>query len=126
MKGSGVKRVDAIIQDVKVSRVAEIFKRRPSSLRINETDALIVRAKTADGREAARVFYLCLKADGTVDLETIASGLSRARRNRLTSFLRYYGLVNSKERRYKLKESIKSWSGRHVEALADADLIFVP
>jgi len=117
-----VDRVGAIIQDVYISGLGA---RRPKGLKINETEALVVRAKTDDGRVAARTFYLCLKPDGTLDLETIASGASRTRRRRFATFLKYYGLLD-KQRRYNLKEAIKSWRGRHVEALKDCDMIFVP
>jgi hypothetical protein len=120
-----VDRVGAVIQDVEIASVGEIFSRRPRGLRINETEALIVRAMTDDGRIAARAFYLCLKPDGTVDLDTIASGRSRARRRRLASFLKYYGLIN-REGRYNLREAVKGWHGKQVEALRDCDLIFVP
>ncbi|MCX8206339.1 MAG: hypothetical protein N3G75_00700 [Methanothrix sp.] len=118
-------RVGAVIQDAGIARVSELFSRRPRGLRINETEALVVRARTDDGRIAARMFYLCLKPDGTVDLDTIASGRSRARRRRLASFLRYYGLIN-REERYNLREAVKGWEGKQVEAMRDCDLIFVP
>lgn len=118
-------RVGAIIQYAEIARIGEIFPRRPRGLRINETEALIVRARTNDGRIAARTFYLCLKPDGTMDLDTIASGISRSRRRRLASFLKYYGLLN-KEERYNLREAVKGWLGKHVEAMRECDLIFVP
>jgi hypothetical protein len=120
-----VDRIGATIQDVRIARVGEIFSRRPKGLRINETEALIVRARTDDGRIATRTFYLCLRPDGTTDLDTIASGRSRTRRRRLASFLKYYGLMN-RERRCNLREAVKGWCGRHVEAMRDCDLIFVP
>lgn len=118
-------RIGAVIQDAEIARVGDIFSRRPRGLRINETEALIVRARTDDGRIAARTFYLCLKPDGTLDLDTIAAGRSRARRRRLASFLKYYGLI-SREEQYNLREAVKGWYGKHVEAMKDCDLIFVP
>lgn len=118
-------RIGAVIQDAEISSVSEIFSKRPKGLRINETEALVVRARTDDGRIAARTFYLCMKPDGTMDLDTIASGVSRTRRRRLASFLKYYGLIN-RERRYNLREAVKGWHGKRVEAMKDCDLIFVP
>lgn len=125
-------KVKAVIEDAGVYKIGDLFTRKPSGLKINETDAIVVTAKTEEGdRMVTRTFYFCLKPDGTFYEESIARNPSRARRRRLASFLRHYKLARD-VKSYNIKRRIGEWRGVPVEVIPvekdgiKDEMIYVP
>lgn len=121
-------KVKAVIEEAGVYKIGELFTKRPSGLKINETDAIVVTAKTERGeRVVSRTFYFCLKPDGTFCEESIARNGSRARRHRLASFLRHYKIAED-VKRYNIREKIGEWRGVSVEVvpIEKDGIIYVP
>ncbi len=113
-----MEKARAVIEEASIHKIYDLFSTKPGGLRFNDTDAIVVTAKTEDGRKITRTFYFGLKADGTFDEKSIAADGSRARRQRLASFLKYYGIAgNVKE--YNIKERIGEWKGKTVEVVFD-------
>ncbi len=121
-----MKRVHGTIEDVSLHRIYELFNRKPSGLKFNDTDALVITVKTEDGKKINNTFYFCLKPDGTFDQRPISHG-SRARIQRLVSFLTYYGITGDVGR-YNIKEKISEFKGRSLEVLlSEKDgMIYIP
>jgi hypothetical protein len=69
-----------------------------------------------DGRQVGATFYFCLKPDGTFEEEALGRDAVKARRHKLASFLRYYGLADEVDK-YKLKERINELKGKNVEVV---------
>lgn len=106
----------AVVEEAEVHRISELFKKKPPGLRFNETDALVITARMQDGRQVGATFYFTLKPDGTFEEEAMGRTAVKARRHRLASFLRYYGLTREIDK-YKLKEGIKELKGKAVEVI---------
>jgi hypothetical protein len=122
-----MEKAGAVIEEASLHKIYDLFSRKPGGLKFNDTDAIVVTAKTEDGKKITRTFYFCLKPDGTFDEKTVARDGSRARRQRLASFLRYYRLAeNVKE--YNIKERIGEWKGKTVEVVFDEkdESIYIP
>lgn len=111
-----METVKAVVEEAKVHKISEIFRRKPHGLGFNETEALIVKARTADGRQVGATFYFSLKPDGTFEEEAIGRDAVKARRHRLASFLRYYRLADDVNK-YKLKDRISELKGWNVEVV---------
>ncbi len=111
-----MEKVRAVIEEASFHKIYDMFSRKPGGLKFSDTDAIVVTAKTEDGKKITRTFYFCLKPDGTFDEKTIARDGSRARRQRLASFLRYYRLAEN-VKGYNIKERIGEWKGRTIEVL---------
>ena len=109
-------RIEAVIEAAEVRKVGEIFRKKPGGLRFNETEALIVKARTRDGRQVGATFYFSLKPDGTFEDHALGADAAKARRRRLASFLKYYRIAEDVSE-YKLKERVNEWKGRIVEAV---------
>ena len=121
-------KVKAVIEDAGVYKIGDLFTKKPSNLKINETDAIVVTAKTERGdRVVSRTFYFCLKPDGTFYEESIARNGSRFRRHRLASFLRHYKIAED-VKRYNIREKIGEWRGVPVEVvpIEKDGIIYVP
>jgi hypothetical protein len=115
-------RIEAVIEAAEVRKVGDIFRKKPGGLRFNETEALIVKARTRDGRQVGATFYFSLKPDGTFEDHPLGADAAKARRRRLASFLRYYRIAEDVSE-YKLKERVNEWKGRIVEAVpSDGEL----
>jgi len=108
--------IKAVVEEAKVHKISEIFRRKPHGLGFNETEALIVKARTADGRQVGATFYFSLKPDGTFEEEALGRDAVKARRHRLASFLRYYGLADDINK-YKLKDRISELKGWNIEVV---------
>lgn len=122
-----MEKARAVIEEASIHKIYDLFSRKPGGLKFNDTDAIVLTAKTDDGKRITRTFYFCLKADGTFDEKSIAADGSRARRQRLASFLKYYGIAgNVKE--YNIKERIGEWKGKTVEVVFDGEdgSIYIP
>lgn len=122
-----MEHIDAVIEEASFHKIYDLFSRKPKGLRFNDTDAIVVTAKTEDGKKITKTFYFSLKPDGTFDEKSVSRDGSNARRQRLASFLRYYHLAeNVKE--YNVKERIGEWKGKTVEVLPSekAGSIYIP
>lgn len=122
-----MEKVRAVIEDAAIQDVFDVFAKKPSGLKFNETDVITVTARMEDGRRVSRSFYFCLKPDGTFDERTINRDVSQGRRHRLATFIRYYGIAED-VRDYNLKEEIGGWIGRSVEVVPSGgdSIIYVP
>ena len=123
-----MERTKAVIEEASVHKiVGDLFKRKPPGLRFNETDAVVITARTEDGRMMTETFYLCLKPDGTFDEQSMGSDASQARRHRLAKFIRYYGFAEDISI-YNLRDRVNDWKGRAVEVLPSkkGEIIYTP
>jgi hypothetical protein len=117
----------AVVEKAEVRKISEIFSRKPPGLRFNETDAVIIQAKTNDGMHVEATFYFSLKPDGTFEEEILGKDAAKARRHRLASFLRYYHFTEAVTK-YNLKDRISDLMGQEVEVVPVQGklAIFVP
>jgi len=117
----------AVIEDASIHRIYDLFRRKPSGLKFNDTDALVVTAREDDGGIVSRTFYFCLKPDGTFSREPLNGAGTMGRRRRLAAFLKYYGLAEDVSR-YNLREGVGNWKGRTVEVvkLKRSSVIYIP
>lgn len=115
---------EAEITNVDIRRVNSIWKRKPKGLGFEDTDALIVKAKS--DKPVAETFYICLKPDGTFEPKAINKN-SQAFRSRLVRFLKYYRLADQ-IKGYNLREGVKKWVGKKVkvESVENRDYIYIP
>ena len=123
-----IEKIKAKIEEARIEKISDIWRRKPGTLRFNETEALVVIARAGD-QMIIDTFYFCLKSDGTFDVDIAGVGHagSRARRARLVSFLRYYGIVDESGD-CNLAEAVKTWVGKSVEVVLfkDGGCIYVP
>jgi hypothetical protein len=118
-------RAEAVIEDAKIHDIYDLFSRKPSGLKFNDTDALVIAARKGDGGLITRTFYFCLKPDGTFSEDALNGDGSRSRRQRLAAFMRYYGLAKDPGS-YNLKERVGEWIGVKVEILPEKGIIYIP
>jgi hypothetical protein len=111
-----MEKVNAVIEEASIHNIFDLFTRKPVNLKFNETDAIIITAKTDNNEMITQTFYFCLKPDGTFDDETIAVDGSRSRRHHLASFIIHYGITD-KIKGYNIKERIGEWKGKTIEVL---------
>ncbi|MDM7913121.1 MAG: hypothetical protein QUS09_08495, partial [Methanotrichaceae archaeon] len=88
-----MERISAVIETAEIHKISDLFHKKPSGLRFNETDALVISARTKDGRDAKATFYFSLKPDGTFEENILGASSAKARRHKLASFLRYYKIA---------------------------------
>lgn len=122
-----MKTIKASIEDASIHKISDLWSRKPKGLQFNDTDALIVTAKTDDGKIIKETFYFCLKPDGTFNIDTVSRDGSRSRRARLATFLKHYGITDA-VKGYNLKEGVKKWKGKRVEVVPykDGGYIHIP
>lgn len=122
-----MEKIKAVIEDASIHKISALWRKKPKGLHFNDTDALIVTAKTDDGRMVKETFYFCLKPDGTFNVDTVSRDGSRGRRARLAAFLKHYKMTDA-VRGYNVKEGIKKWKGMNVEVVPhkDRDYIHIP
>ena len=122
-----LEKVSATIQDAKIYKISDLWRRKPRGLKFNDTDALVVTVAAQDGSIIKETFYFCIKPDGTFNVNTVSKDSSGARRRRLASFLKHYKITGNVDE-YNLKEGIKRWNGVEVSAIkvGDSGFIYVP
>ena len=123
-----MQRSKAVIEEAGVHKiVGDLFRRKPPGLGFNETDAVVITARTEDGRTLTETFYMCLKPDGTFDEQSMGSDASKARRHRLAKFIRYYEFSEDISI-YNLRDRVSEWKGRAVEVLPSekGEIIYTP
>ena len=111
-----METMKAVVEEADVYKISELFRRKPPGLGFNETDALVIKARLEDGRQIGATFYFSLKPDGTFEEEPMGRIVIKARRHKLASFLRYYGLTDEVDK-YKLKDRISEFKGGNVEVI---------
>jgi hypothetical protein len=111
-----MERIGAVIEKAEVHKISDLFRKKPPGLRFNETDALVISARTEGGKEARATFYFSLKPDGTFEEDILGASTAKARRHKLAAFLRYYN-ITADVNKYKLKERVNELKGRNVEAV---------
>jgi hypothetical protein len=111
-----METMKAVVEEADVYKISELFRRKPPGLGFNETDALVIKARLEDGRQIGATFYFSLKPDGTFEEEPMGRNAIKARRHKLASFLRYYGMTDEIDK-YKLKDRISEFNGGNVEAI---------
>lgn len=121
------KTIKATIENAGVYKISELFARKPKHLKMTDTDAVVVTAKTPDGKKVTKTFYFCLKPDGTFNVNTVGKDGSSARRRRLAAFLKYYKLAED-VKGYNIKEKVGEWKGKTIEVVPDekGPIIFIP
>lgn len=110
-----MERLSATIEDAKVCKISKLFRRKPPGLTFADTDAVIVTAKTPDGRTASTTFYVRLKSDGTFSTSALRVG-GRAKQLRFAKFLRHYKLAKDVER-CNVREGAADWKGKKVDVV---------
>jgi hypothetical protein len=111
-----METMKAVVEEADVYKISELFRRKPPGLGFNETDALVIKARLEDGRQIGATFYFSLKPDGTFEEEPMGRNAIKARRHKLASFLRYYGMTDEIDK-YKLKDRISEFKGGNVEVI---------
>jgi len=103
---------DAVIKDVKIYDVLDLWRRKPKGLFFADTDVIVVTIQ-AGGKEVKETFFTCLKGDGTFSVKT-PNRTTQAHRQKLADFIKYYFNIENPEE-YNVKDGIKSWKGGKVE-----------
>ena len=111
-----METMKAVVEEADVCKISDLFRRKPPGLGFNETDALVIKARLEDGRQIGATFYFSLKPDGTFEEEPMGRNAIKARRHKLASFLRYYGMTDEIDK-YKLKDRISEFKGGNVEVI---------
>jgi len=122
-----LEKISAIIEDAKIYKISDLWRRKPRGLKFNDTDAVVITMRAHDGSIVKKTFYFCLKPDGTFNVNTVSRDSSGARRRRLASFLKHYKITDNVDE-YNLKEGIKQWKGIEVSLLkvGDSGFIYAP
>jgi len=122
-----MKKIRAVIEGAGVYKISDLFRTKPAGLRFNETDALVVTARSDDGRKFKSIFYFSLKPDGTFEEEILGTDAAKFRRHRLAAFLRYYKIAEDVSV-YNLMNRVDELKGLNVEAVSqDGEMaIYVP
>lgn len=105
----------AEITGARIVDVLDVWKKKPQGLGLGDTDAIVVAMKLPDGTVVKETFYVCVKADGTFDPESL-SRRSMAQRSRFRRFLGKY-ILEGKDNicHYNVAAGIGSWKGREVD-----------
>jgi hypothetical protein len=109
-----MEKVKANIEDAKVYKISELWRKKPPGVAFADTDAVIVTAKTADGKTIRETFYLRLKADGTFSTSAVGK-ISRGKQQRFAKFLERY--ITKEIKGYNVKERVGEWKGKSVEVV---------
>jgi len=109
-----MERVSAKIEDARVVKISDLWRKKPPGVAFSDTDAVIVTAKTADGKTIRETFYLRLKADGTMSTAAVGK-ISRGKQQRFAKFLERY--ITKEIKGYNVKERVGEWRGKSVEVV---------
>lgn len=112
--------IKAWIEEASIQKISKLWRKKPHGLRFNDTDALLLTARTEGGATVKEAFYFLLKPDGTFDVDTVNREGCHFRRVRLASLLKHYGMTDD-VKHYNLKKEIENWKGREVEVVLSED-----
>lgn len=116
-----MEKIKGKIEDAKIYRILDIWKRKPKGVNFSDTDAVVVTVK-AGGKTIKKTFYCCIKASGKISLTQITKRAT-ARQRKLADFIRKY--ITKDVKNYNIKQGIKEWKGKTVEVLRDKDVLFI-
>ena len=102
----------AIIKDVKLKSVFDLWETKPQGLSFADTDAIVLTIK-ANGKTISETFYCRITANGTL-ATTGANKLSLKRQKMLQVFINKY---ISKEKNYNIRKKINEWKGKPVKLI---------
>ncbi len=119
-----MEKIKAKIEEAKLYKISELFRKKPRGLSIGVTDAVVITAKPEKGETVKETLYARLKADGT--FTTSVLGGARLRNERLASFLKQY--IAKDVAKYNVKENIGEWKGKSVDVVPfkDGGYIYIP
>jgi len=102
----------AIIKDVKLKSIFDLWEKKPQGLSFADTDAIVLTIK-ANGKTISETFYCRINANGTLATAG-ANKLSLRRQKTLQVFINKY---ISKEKNYNIRKRIDEWKGKIVELI---------
>jgi len=102
----------AIIKDVKLKSIFDLWKRKPQGLSFADTDAIVLTIK-AGNKTISETFYCRINANGTLATAG-ADKLSLRRQKTLQVFIEKY---ISKEKNYNIRKRINEWKGKNIELI---------
>jgi len=102
----------AIIKDVKLKSVFDLWARKPQGLSLADTDAIVLTIK-AKGKTVSETFYCRITANGTL-ATTGADKLSLRKQKTLQAFISKY---ITKEKNYNIRKRIDEWKGKTIELI---------
>jgi hypothetical protein len=108
-----MERIKAKIEDAKVYKIYDLFKKKPRGIGIGLTDAIVITAKPEKGEIIKETFYARLKADGTFTTSVLGHSV-KGRQERLANFIKYYKLAKDPTC-YNVRQEINKWIGKEVE-----------
>ena len=102
----------AIIKDVKLKSIFDLWKKKPQGLSFADTDAIVLTIK-ANNKTISETFYCRINANGTLATAG-ANKLSLRRQKMLQAFINKY---ISKEKNYNIRKRINEWKGKNIELI---------
>ena len=66
---SDLEKVSVTTQDDKIYKIADLWRKKPTGLKFNETDTLVITLRAQDGSTIKETFHFCLKPDGTFNIK---------------------------------------------------------
>lgn len=117
-----MSEVSATIEDAKLCKVSDLWHKKPTGVTFGDTEAIIVTAKTPDGRMIRQIFYLRLKADGSLSTAAI-SKISRRKQLQIARFLERY--ITRDVKGYNVRERVNEWRGKSVNVIFHEQTSFI-
>ncbi len=102
----------AIIKDVKLKSIFDLWEKKPQGLSFADTDAIVLTIK-ANSKTISETFYCRINANGTLATAG-ANKLSLKRQKMLQAFINKY---ISKEKSYNIRKRINEWKGKTIELI---------
>lgn len=120
-----MEKIKAKIEEAKLYKISELFRKKPRGLSIGITDAIVIDVKSEKGKSVKGTLYARLKADGT--FTTSVLGAARLRNEQLASFLKHYKFAEDITE-YNIKQEIGNWKGKVVEVVPykEGGYIYIP
>jgi len=103
----------AIIKDVKLKSIFDLWGKKPQGLSFADTDAIVLTIK-ANSKTISETFYCRINANGTLATAG-ADKLSLRRQKTLQVFISKY---ITKEKNYNIRKRINEWKGKTVELIS--------
>lgn len=111
-----MEKIKAVIKDVKIRKIRELWRKRPTGVDFGDTEAIILTLETDEGKVLQHVFYVRLKANGTFSTSVIFPR-SRAKQMALARFLKYYKITED-IKSYNVLKGVKDWIGKKVDIVS--------
>ncbi len=122
--GNSMHKIKAFITEARIYDVFDLFKRKPRGLGFNNTDVIVIEAKSKEGNIRVKEnFFTCLKGNGTFSLDA-PNRVSSAARQKLAKFLTYYHLTDDPEK-YNLVKNVNKWVNTEIEIAEDNKMHYI-